>query len=53
MNAILKEDPPELSRSSRVIPPGLERIVSHCLEKRRRNASSPRAISRSTSDRSR
>ncbi len=34
MNAILKEDPPELSSSSRVVPAGLERIVSHCLEKR-------------------
>jgi eukaryotic-like serine/threonine-protein kinase len=34
MNAILKEDPPELSSSSRAIPPGLERIVSHCLEKK-------------------
>ncbi|MBI3698063.1 MAG: protein kinase [Acidobacteria bacterium] len=28
MNAILKEDPPEL-----VLPPGLDRIVRHCLEK--------------------
>jgi len=34
MNAILKEDPPELSASGRQIPPGLERIVSHCLEKK-------------------
>ena len=34
MNAILKEDPPELSTSSKAIPPGLERIVSHCLEKK-------------------
>jgi len=34
MNAILKEDPPELARSGRQIPPGLERIVSHCLEKK-------------------
>ncbi|PYV29866.1 MAG: hypothetical protein DMG09_28775, partial [Acidobacteria bacterium] len=33
MNAILKEDPPELSESGRNIPPGLERIVRHCLEK--------------------
>jgi hypothetical protein len=34
MNAILKEDPPELSRSDRPVPPALERIVAHCLEKR-------------------
>jgi hypothetical protein len=36
MNAILKEDPPEISSSSsgRQIPPGLERIVAHCLEKK-------------------
>ena len=34
MNAILKEDPPELSQPDKPIPPGLERIVTHCLEKR-------------------
>ena len=34
MNAILKEDPPELSASGRPIPPGLERVVAHCLEKK-------------------
>jgi eukaryotic-like serine/threonine-protein kinase len=34
MNAILKEDPPEISASGKAIPPGLERIVSHCLEKK-------------------
>src|SRR5688572_13904768 len=33
MNAILKEDPPELSESNRHLPPALERIVGHCLEK--------------------
>ena len=33
MGAILKEDPPELSESGRNIPPGLDRIVRHCLEK--------------------
>ena len=33
MSAILKEDPPELSAASRQIPPALERIVRHCLEK--------------------
>src|SRR5580698_1268674 len=32
MNAILKEDPPELTVTNRV-PPVLERIVRHCLEK--------------------
>ncbi|MGD8898214.1 MAG: protein kinase, partial [Acidobacteriota bacterium] len=34
MNAILKEDPPELSGTRRGIPPGLARIVQRCLEKR-------------------
>ncbi|HJS60033.1 MAG TPA: protein kinase [Vicinamibacteria bacterium] len=33
MSAILKEDPPELSETNRHLPPALERIVSHCLEK--------------------
>src|SRR5262249_45207008 len=33
MRAILKEDPPELSETARNIPPGLARIVEHCLEK--------------------
>ena len=33
MNAILKEDPPELSETNRLLPPALERIVGHCLEK--------------------
>ncbi len=33
MSAILKEDPPELSGEGRNIPPGVERIVRHCLEK--------------------
>ena len=33
MSAILKEDPPELSVTSRNVSPGLERIVRHCLEK--------------------
>ena len=32
MTAILKEDPPELAKPD--VPPGLERIVRHCLEKR-------------------
>ncbi len=33
MNAILKEDPPDISETNRQLPPALERIVSHCLEK--------------------
>jgi dipeptidyl aminopeptidase/acylaminoacyl peptidase len=33
MNAILKEDPPELSATHRSLPPALERIIAHCLEK--------------------
>src|SRR5579862_3662670 len=33
MSAILKEDPPELSETGRNIPPALQRIVNHCLEK--------------------
>ena len=33
MAAILKEDPPELSSEARKIPPALDRIVRHCLEK--------------------
>src|SRR5579864_8777278 len=33
MNAILKEEPPELTGLDRTIPPALERIVRHCLEK--------------------
>lgn len=33
LNAILKEDPPELSESSSQINPALEKVVMHCLEK--------------------
>jgi len=33
MNAILKEDPPELSRTLTELPPSLDRIVRHSLEK--------------------
>jgi serine/threonine protein kinase len=33
MSAILKEDPPDLSVTNQTIPPGLDRIVRHCLEK--------------------
>ena len=34
MNAILKEEPPEIALSGKSVPPALERIVRHCLEKR-------------------
>ncbi len=33
MSAILKEEPPDLSETNRNVPPALERIVRHCLEK--------------------
>ncbi|PYX48650.1 MAG: hypothetical protein DMG79_11320, partial [Acidobacteria bacterium] len=33
MSAILKEETPELSETARNVPPGLDRIVRHCLEK--------------------
>jgi eukaryotic-like serine/threonine-protein kinase len=33
MSAILKEDPPDLSVTNQSVPPALERIVRHCLEK--------------------
>ena len=33
MSAILKEETPELAETARTVPPGLERIVRHCLEK--------------------
>jgi hypothetical protein len=33
MSAILKEEVPEFSETARNVPPGLERIVHHCLEK--------------------
>jgi hypothetical protein len=33
MAAILKEEPPDLTEIGRFIPPGLDRIVRHCLEK--------------------
>jgi serine/threonine-protein kinase len=37
MNAILKQDPPELSETGGAISPGLARIVDRCLEKRAGN----------------
>ena len=33
MNAILKEDPPEISSTGAVVPASLQQIVGHCLEK--------------------
>ena len=33
MSAILKEEPPDLVIANQLVPPGLERIVRHCLEK--------------------
>jgi Tol biopolymer transport system component len=33
ISAILKEDPPDISTSNQNLPAGLERLVSHCLEK--------------------
>jgi len=33
MSAILKEEPPDLSENVRMVSPGVERIVRHCLEK--------------------
>jgi Tol biopolymer transport system component len=33
MTAILKQDPPELTQTNQSVPPSLDRIVRHCLEK--------------------
>src|ERR1700735_3971025 len=33
MSAILREDPPDLTATNQIVPPLLERIVRHCLEK--------------------
>ncbi len=33
MTAILKQDPPELLETNRTVPPALERVVRHCMEK--------------------
>ena len=33
LSAILREEPPELTATNRNIPPALQRIVRHCLEK--------------------
>jgi hypothetical protein len=34
MNAILTEDPPEIVTTGKALPPALERVVRHCLEKK-------------------
>ena len=34
ISAILNEDPPQVTGSARQIPPDLERVVAHCLEKK-------------------
>ncbi len=44
MTAILREEPPEIAGSARAIPPGLERVLRHCLEK------SPESRFQSSSD---
>ena len=33
MSAILREDPPDLSETNKLVSPALERVVRHCLEK--------------------
>ena len=33
LSAILKEEPPDLVITNQLVPPGLERLVRHCLEK--------------------
>src|SRR5882724_4284868 len=35
LNAILKEEPPEISEPKREVPPALVRVIRHCLEKSR------------------
>ncbi len=44
MSAILREDPPDLMLTNAAVPPGVERLVRHCLEK------SPEARFHSASD---
>jgi len=34
MTAILREDPPEMSDGSHPVPPALDEVIRHCLEKR-------------------
>jgi Tol biopolymer transport system component len=33
MSAILREEPPDLSATNQTVPPGLDRIIRHCIEK--------------------
>ena len=33
MSAILREDPPDLAETNKIVSPALERVVHHCLEK--------------------
>jgi serine/threonine protein kinase len=33
MSAVLKQDPPELTETNPSVPPALERVVRHCMEK--------------------
>ncbi|MEO7658711.1 MAG: protein kinase, partial [Pyrinomonadaceae bacterium] len=33
MSAILREDPPDLSATNKMLAPALERVIDHCLEK--------------------
>ncbi len=49
LSAILNADPPDLAASVAGIPPGLERIVRHCLEKNRENRFQSVSASVSTS----
>ena len=35
MHAILKDDPPEIPTDAEHVPPGVQRILDHCLEKER------------------
>ena len=44
MNAVLKEEPPDLDPAQLKVSPGMERIIRHCLEKIPAIVSSPRAI---------
>src|SRR5215831_14659340 len=51
MNAILKEEPPELGETNAKVSPALDKIVRHCLEKRPERRFTRRTISASRSRR--
>ena len=34
ITAVLKEDPPDLAESGRQVPPDVDRVITHCIEKR-------------------